>query len=246
MSPCVTDDGRRATSSICVSCERADFPGSAGYISPWVLYTYLASALWALSLVIGVVLSVQSAYTLPVYFPDEKTLFPVWPVIDPTKALYLFLGTVALVLLPKVLGVASALIRRDPAAHYTGRFLLGAAVETLFSILIAPILMLTQTSAVLEILRGKDSGWTVQRREGEPPPLSEVIRFHKWHVVTGAALAVICGLVSLYVFSWMAPIFLANCSPSVSQSSPQGWRQPGSIERSPPPRTLIHRQSSWL
>ena len=185
---------------------------------PWVsrlhlamgTYTYLASALWALSLVIGVVLSVQSAYTLPVYFPDEKTLFPVWPVIDPTKALYLFLGTVALVLLPKVLGVASALIRRDPAAHYTGRFLLGAAVETLFSILIAPILMLTQTSAVLEILRGKDSGWTVQRREGEPPPLSEVIRFHKWHVVTGAALAVICGLVSLYVFSWMAPIFLGQ------------------------------------
>ena len=81
---------------------------------PWVsrlhlamgTYTYLASALWALSLVIGVVLSVQSAYTLPVYFPDEKTLFPVWPVIDPTKALYLFLGTVAVVLLPKVLGVA--------------------------------------------------------------------------------------------------------------------------------------------
>src|ERR1700716_3083657 len=76
---------------------------------PWVsrlhlamgTYTYLASALWALSLIIGVVLSVQSAYTLPVYFPDEKTLFPVWPVIDPTKALYLFLGSVAVVLLPK-------------------------------------------------------------------------------------------------------------------------------------------------
>src|SRR5436853_39674 len=189
--------------------------------------TYLASALWALSLVIGVVLSVQSAYTLPVYFPDEKTLFPVWPVIDPTKALYLFLGTVAVVLLPKVLGVASALIRRDPAARNTGPFLLGAAIETLFSILIAPILMLTQTSAVLEILRGKDAGWAVQRRDGESPPLSEVIRFHKWHVVTGAALAVICGLVSLYVFSWMAPIILGQLLAMglslVTSRTPPAW-----------------------
>ncbi len=113
-------------------------------------------------------------------------------------------------MLPKVLGVASAFIRRDPAARNPGRFLGGAAIETIFSILIAPILMLTQTSAVLEILRGKDSGWTVQRREGEPPPLSEVIRFHKSHIAVGAALAITCSLVSLYVFSWMAPIFLGQ------------------------------------
>ena len=97
-----------------------------------------------------------------------------------------------------------------PAARNPGRFLLGAAVETLFSILIAPILMLTQTSAVLEILRGKDAGWSVQRRHGEAPPFDEVVRFHKWHVLIGVALAVTCSLVSLYVFAWMAPIVLGQ------------------------------------
>jgi membrane glycosyltransferase len=185
---------------------------------PWVsrmhlamgVYTYLSSLLWALSLVVGVILSVQSVLALPVYFADEKTLFPVWPIIDPTKALYLFLGTIAVVLLPKLLGILSAFIRRDPAARRTGPFVVGAAIETLFSVLIAPILMLTQTSAVLEILRGKDAGWAVQRRDGEPPPLSEVARFHKWHVLSGAVLLVVCALVSIYVLVWMAPIILGQ------------------------------------
>jgi membrane glycosyltransferase len=229
---------------------------------PWVsrlhlamgTYTYLASALWALSLVIGVVLSVQSAYTLPVYFPDQKTLFPVWPVIDPTKALYLFLGTVAVVLLPKVLGVVSALVRRDAAARNTGRFLVGAAVETVFSILIAPVLMLTQTSAVLEILRGKDAGWSVQRRHGESPPFDEVVHFHKWHVLSGVALAVTCSLVSLYVFAWMAPIILGQLL-AIGLSVVTSRRPPAWLDRAlataedahPPPIILavIERHADW-
>ncbi len=45
-------------------------------------YAYLASVLWLMSLAVGVVLSLETAYTLPVYFPDKRTLFPVWPVID--------------------------------------------------------------------------------------------------------------------------------------------------------------------
>jgi membrane glycosyltransferase len=229
---------------------------------PWIsrlhlamgTYTYLASALWALSLVIGVVLSVQSAYTLPVYFPDQKTLFPVWPVIDPTKALYLFLGTVAVVLLPKVLGVVSALVRRDAAARNTGRFLVGAAVETVFSILIAPVLMLTQTSAVLEILRGKDAGWSVQRRHGESPPFDEVVHFHKWHVLSGVALAVTCSLVSLYVFAWMAPIILGQLL-AIGLSVVTSRRPPAWLDRAlataedahPPPIMLAvtERHADW-
>ena len=59
-----------------------------------------------LSLIIGVVLSLETAYTLPVYFPDTRTLFPVWPVIDPIKALYLFVATIVVLLLPKVLGLS--------------------------------------------------------------------------------------------------------------------------------------------
>jgi membrane glycosyltransferase len=169
----------------------------------------LASALWAISLLVGVVLSFQSAFTLPVYFPDQKTLFPVWPIIDPTKALYLFLGTIAVVLLPKVLGIVLALVRPRPGVRLRPiGFLFGALIEMLFSILVAPILMLTQTTAVIEILRGKDSGWAAQRRDGDAPDLGQLFRFHFWHEVLGVLLAVTCALISLYVFAWMSPIIL--------------------------------------
>jgi membrane glycosyltransferase len=188
--------------------------GAAGL--PWVsrmhlamgTYAYFASAFWALSLIVGVALSIQSAYTLPVYFPDERTLFPIWPVIDPTKALYLLIATVSVVLLPKVLGILYAFLRADPATRRPGWFLLGAGLETLFSVLIAPILMLTQTRAVLEVLLGKDAGWLPQRREGGLYPLGEILRFHRSHVLIGAGLAFFCGLVSAYVLAWMLPIIV--------------------------------------
>jgi membrane glycosyltransferase len=183
---------------------------------PWVsrlhlamgTYGYLASVFWALSLIVGSVLSLQSAYTLPVYFPDEKTLFPVWPVIDPTKALYLFLGTISVVLLPKVLGICLALIRAEVPRRRTGLLLLGAVIETVFSVLVAPIFMLTQATAVMEILRGKDSGWSVQRREGEAVEVAELVRFHRWHVALGALAALVSALASAYVLAWMMPIVI--------------------------------------
>jgi membrane glycosyltransferase len=172
-------------------------------------YAYLASALWAMSLIVGIILAVQSAYTLPVYFPQTKTLFPIWPVIDPTKALYLFLGTMLVLLLPKILAICVAL-RQGAASPRPPllAFLAGACLEMLFSILVAPILMLTQTRAVLEIICGKDSGWSVQRRDGEAPDLREVLRFHYGHMFCGAALAIVCALASRYVLAWMAPIVL--------------------------------------
>ena len=33
---------------------------------------------------------------IPSYFEDSKTLFPIWPVIDPGAALRLFIATIML------------------------------------------------------------------------------------------------------------------------------------------------------
>jgi membrane glycosyltransferase len=202
---------------------------------PWVsrmhlgmgTYAYFASAFWALSLLVGTILSIQSAYTLPVYFTDQRSLFPVWPVIDPTKALYLFLGTIAVVLVPKVLGVVVALLRKDAPADRTHWLLLGFAVETVLSILIAPIFMLTQSKAVADILRGRDSGWSVQRRGGETERFKDLLRFHKWHLVIGALAGIVSALVSAYVLAWMAPVVLglllaANLS-ALTSRRPAPW-----------------------
>ena len=45
------------------------------------------------------------------------------------------------------------------------RGFLGLLIETLISGLAAPILMLMQTVAVLQILLGRDAGWSAQRRD---------------------------------------------------------------------------------
>jgi membrane glycosyltransferase len=239
---------------------------------PWVsrlhlamgTYAYASSLLWALSLVVGVVLSLESAYTLPVYFPDTRTLFPVWPVIDPTKALYLFVGTIVVLLLPKVLGLILALIRPLPDKPRPAPLdlLAGACVEIIVSILMAPIFMLTQTKAVIEILAGKDSGWSAQRRDGEAPDFSHLLRFHFWHIAAGAILAITCAMASAYVLGWMGPIILGlifsamisyvtsrSAGPLISRllATPETIEPPsvvGAVERSHPVWTALLRKKT--
>lgn len=171
-------------------------------------FAYLVSAIWALSLATGIVLALQSQQLIPSYFQDSKTLFPIWPVIDPGAAMRLFLGTMAVVLLPKVLGLALEVKRAADAGEIFGtpRALAAVTVETLFSMLLAPILMVTQSSAVVQILSGVDSGWKAQRRDDGSVPFQFAMRFHAWHMAAGVAIAGICWLVSPGLLLWMLPV----------------------------------------
>ena len=128
--------------------------------------SYLISAVWAMSLIVGVVLALQGQQMIPSYFRDAKTLFPIWPIIDPGAALRLFLATLMVVLLPKVLGLFLAWKQARAENDLLGaiRVTFGVLIETLYSMLIAPIFMVTQTVGAAEILAGLDSGWKPQRR----------------------------------------------------------------------------------
>ncbi|MGZ8410352.1 MAG: glucans biosynthesis glucosyltransferase MdoH [Hyphomicrobium sp.] len=171
-------------------------------------FAYVVSAIWALSLATGIVLALQSQQLIPSYFQDSKTLFPIWPVIDPGAAMRLFLGTMAVVLLPKALGLALELKRAAEARELFGtpRALAAVLVETFFSMLLAPILMMTQTVAVVQILSGMDSGWKAQRRDDGSVPLAFAMRFHAQHMAAGAIIAGICWIVSPGLLLWMLPV----------------------------------------
>ena len=171
---------------------------------------YVISAVWALSLVAGRVLALQGQQLVPSYFYEGKSLIPVWPVIDPGAAFRLFLATMAVVLLPKALGLLLE-IRRAGAAGETFAWVRTPAsviIETLFSMLFAPILMVTQTTAVAQIFAGLDSGWKVQRRDDGNVSWAEVFRFHRWHALLGLAAAAVCYLVSFSLMAWMGPVLL--------------------------------------
>ena len=88
---------------------------------------------------VGLVLALQGQQMiLPSYFIDSKTLFPIWPVIDPGAAMRLFLATMAVVLLPKALGLALEIKRARRARELFGmpRAIAGVMTETVFSMLI--------------------------------------------------------------------------------------------------------------
>ncbi|MGQ0673784.1 MAG: glucans biosynthesis glucosyltransferase MdoH [Hyphomicrobium sp.] len=172
--------------------------------------SYLISVVWAASLAVGAVLALQGQQLIPSYFQDSKTLFPIWPVMDPGAAMRLFLTTMAVVLLPKALGLILEIKRAATSRELFGmpRAIAGVATETLFSILIAPILMMTQTAAVFEILLRRDSGWKTQRRDGAKITLAEAVRWHGKHALAGLALAALCWQASPGLLLWMSPVIL--------------------------------------
>ena len=218
--------------------------------------SYLISAVWALSLIVGVILALQGQQMIPSYFRDAKTLFPIWPIIDPGAALRLFLATLVVVLLPKGLG----LILAWKQARYE-RDLLGAlrvttevVIETVFSMLIAPILMVTQTIGATEILAGRDSGWQPQQRNDGALAFTDAMWFARWHTAVGVVVAVIVWFVSPGLLAWMAPVVLGlllagpvSWLTSLKAGSIERWALATKEDRTPPPVFIDagHRARDW-
>jgi membrane glycosyltransferase len=173
-------------------------------------FSYLASPIWALTLLVGIVLAVQAKYATPTYFGSEVSLFPKWPVFDAQKALALFLATVLIVHLPKLLGAIWALRNARERQQHGGlaRVVAGVLIESVLSTLIAPLLMLSQTSAVASILVGRDAGWGAQRRVGEENSLAQLLHQYRWPTMWGLTGAAICWSISPAVFAWMSPIII--------------------------------------
>lgn len=174
------------------------------------IFSYLASIVWCLALLSGLALTATSQGRIPTYFPAQtETLFPQWPTYNAQAALQLFVATAIVLFLPKLIGIGleigESLRRRE---QRTFQLLAGGLVETLLSILIAPVLMATQIRSIFEIFTGQDSGWSTQNRAGAVPRFSQVWRFHRWHVAIGLVLLVICFGLSWHVAAWMSPIIL--------------------------------------
>jgi membrane glycosyltransferase len=182
--------------------------------------SYLMSLVWASSLIVGIVLALQGQQMIPSYFIDEKTLFPVWPVTDPGAALRLFFATMLIVLMPKFLGLLLEInrVRQAREPFGTARAVLGVITETAFSILLSPILMVTQTVAVFQVLFGVDSGWRAQSRDGQGIPFAEAVRYHRWHMLVGVLVALACYEASALVLAWMSPVIVG-----LVLSAPLSW-----------------------
>ncbi|WP_414643756.1 glucans biosynthesis glucosyltransferase MdoH [Bosea sp. (in: a-proteobacteria)] len=187
--------------------------GAKGFVAPTRqhfatgIMGYLASPLWLMQLVVGILIVLQVSYARPEYFTSEFTLFPVWPRFDPERALNLFALTMAILLAPKLFGLLLSLF--DSKLRRAGggaiRLVISAVIEVLFSAFFAPIMMLIQSGSVFQILLGRDTGWNPQRRDDGSIPLRDIIRRHRMHTLLGLVTGISAFMIATSLFAWMSP-----------------------------------------
>lgn len=174
------------------------------------IMSYISSPLWLMLILVGLALSLQAEYIRPEYFGDEFSLFPTWPQMDAARALSLFAFTMVILFVPKTLGLISYLIHSPLRKSCGGGFILiiSFVVEVILSAMIAPIMMLIHSGAVLSILMGQDSGWNPQRRDDGSLPIKHLIYRHRWHMIAGILLTVAGYLNSLALLAWLSPAII--------------------------------------
>jgi membrane glycosyltransferase len=208
--------------------------------------SYLTAPLWLLFLVLGILISLQAQFVRPEYFPKGFSLFPKWPAQDPILAAWVFIGTMGLLIVPKLLAYILLATQTRTRREFGGALLVfaGLVIETLLSGLIAPVMMIFQSTAVGEILLGRDAGWQVQRRDDGQLARRELIRKYALPSLFGVVMAASAYAVSLPLLLWMAPVIigLVLCIPIAMLSSRVSGPNSGLFrtpEESAPPQVLV-------
>lgn len=184
-------------------------------------FAYASSLLLVLMLGLSTVDALHTATTDPVFFVEQYQLFPVWPVAKSELMQAMFVCTLLLLLLPKVLGLLLALIQRRAYFGGAGALVASFLVEVVFAIMIAPLMMMFHAFFVLSVMVGHSVKWEAQTREGRMVSWSESCR----RTTLVSAVAVAWG-VTLWVFTpalflWLLPILsgLVLAAPIIRYSS---------------------------
>jgi membrane glycosyltransferase len=160
---------------------------------------YVSSLLWLLILVAG------SAYVFVPALAEAGTL--QLPLSTPA-GLSLLAGTAVLLFLPKILGLILALLRSPASFGGSLRLAVSGFLEILFSVLLAPLLMLWHARFVLEIVAGRAVGWDPRYRSGAFLSWREAAQAGIPATLVGVLWSVMTLALSPVFFLWMSPIFL--------------------------------------
>jgi membrane glycosyltransferase len=173
------------------------------------IVAYASSPMWLALLLLSSVLSAIEAAKKPAYFsPGLQSLFPQWPQIRSGEIAVLLGLTLVVLLLPKMLGACLAIRDRVLRREFGGRarLWLSLLVEQLFSMLLAPTMMLFHSTFVAQTLAGRSVSWNAQERTERGVTLREAFRRQKWHL----ALGVVWGATMLWLapqfFWWLTPV----------------------------------------
>ena len=155
---------------------------------------YLTAPLWLAFLVVGGV----------VWFQQRDA----GHAIDASLAGALFAATMALLLIPKLMG--ALLIGRDRASREASGGAWGlvwsVVAEVALSALMAPVFMLMHSRAVVDVLRGRHSGWAAQQRDEGRLKFKRAWRRHWLHTMLGLAWGGAAFVLDPVLLAWTSPV----------------------------------------
>ena len=171
--------------------------GAFAYISSIVLFAVLG---------IGTADALVRALTPPDFFSSPYQLFPTWQIAKESIMLATLWGTIALLFMPKLLGIVLAMIQRRK--HFGGilRLLKGSMVEVFMAILIAPIMMFYHSFFVLSVMIGHKVRWEAQEREGRMVPWRDALTYTRWMTLLALAWGGLTAWFTPVLFLWLLPV----------------------------------------
>lgn len=172
---------------------------------------YISSPLWLLFLILFMAEALNEAALVRMGFfraPDTTSLFGFQLKIS--ESLTLFILTMLLLFLPKVVSVVVMLGRKDELPKFGGRarLICSTVLEIIVSALLAPINMLFNSKFVLYTWMGHGISWIPQKRKGEEDGTDwrEAILTHGLQAAFGFIWGVGALILAPVYFWWLCPV----------------------------------------
>ena len=173
------------------------------------IMAYVSSPLWLLFLLLSAGQGWVISHIPIDYFSDGSPI-PRWPISMETEATALLITMLGLLFLPKLWGLLLLLKdgRRRRAQGGAVRACLSVLLESLYSALIAPIMMLIHTGFIGAITLGGVVDWRPQDRRSRSNGLQAMLRRYGWVTLIGLASAYGVHAYAPVIFFWLFPVFV--------------------------------------
>ena len=208
---------------------------------------YLVSPIWAMLMLVGLAIPMAQAALGSGQLRIDAIAIGRSASGGPDALLWIFVLTMWMLVLPKLLGLVASMADAPTRRGCGGalRALGGVAIESLLTVMIAPVTMYMHSRAVAEVLAGRDSGWNAQRRDDGSVSWGDLVRNYGAMSLFGLAMSGLVYAASPAMAGWMAPVLLGMvlCIPvaKLTSSSAAGrWLRARRLlltpeERRPPP-----------
>lgn len=132
----------------------------------------------------------------------------VTPAPPPVLGLILFASVIGMTFAPKLFGVLDVALRRNARQAYggTARIAAGTLLETLFSLLLSPVVALAQTVFVFGLFFGKRIRWDAQERDDRSVSVREAAGGLWLQTLLGAGFLTVLADLAPHILPWAAPV----------------------------------------